>query len=75
MLETLNKNKELYKNLSVDEYNGLVRAIENYKPIKTKGIVDRYYQYVKLANEPAEFARINKSVEDFVKDFSVEMLF
>ena len=75
MLETLNKNKELYKNLSVDEYNGLIRAIENYKPIKTKGIADRYYQYVKLANEPTEFARIDKSVEDFVRDFSVEKLF
>ena len=75
MLETLNKNKELYKNLSVDEYNGLVRAIKNYKPIKTKGIADRYYMYAKLADEPAEFARINKSVEDFIKDFSIEKLF
>ena len=75
MLETLNKNKELYKNLSVDEYNGLVRAIENYKPIKTKDIADRYYRYVKLADEPAEFARINNSVDDFIKDFSIEKLF
>lgn len=75
MLETLNKNKELYKNLSVDEYNGLVRAIENYKPIKTGGVSDRYYQYVKLADEPAEFARINNSVDDFIKDFSIEKLF
>ena len=75
MLETLNKNKELYKNLSVDEYNGLVKAIENYKPIKTEGIADRYYQYVKLADEPTEFARINNSVDDFIKDFSIEKLF
>ena len=75
MLETLNKNKELYKNLSVDEYNGLVRAIESYRPIKTKGIADRYYQYAKLADEPAEFARINNSIDDFIKDFSVEKLF
>lgn len=72
MLEALNKNKELYKNLSVDEYNGFVRAIEKYKPIKIKGIADRYFQYVKLADEPAEFARINKSVENFIKDFSIE---
>ena len=75
LLSVLNNNKELYENLSPNEYNEIVQAIRNYVPIKTKTLANKYYQYVKLANEPEEFARIEQSIADFINTFSVKKLF
>ena len=48
------------------------KIIKEYKPINYECSV--YYPFKALANEPQEFARINKAIADFINNFSFKDL-
>lgn len=72
LLKVLQGENSPYKNLSKSSFKELEKIIKEYKPINYESSV--YYPFKALANEPQEFARINKAITDFINNFSFKDL-
>ena len=73
LLDVLYGEKSPYKNLDKNILNTLEDVIKSYKEIRKSE--NKYYEYVKFAEEPLESQRINIAAEEFVDNFDVADLF